>query len=210
MITTGEGGMMVTNDGSTDRKVKALRNYGASVAAWERHRKDFYVLPTYNVLGFNYKMSDIHASIGIVQMSKLAGILQKRRELAKRYDEELSSIDWLTLPVEPAGYTHAYQSYVCFFNPGDVLHNREPDKLDRACERRNQLMAWLAQKGIATVTGAQAVHNTAYYKNKYRFDANDFPNALVAEMLSIALPIYPSMTSSDVESVVNALNSFRP
>lgn len=208
MITTGEGGMVASNDENIDKQVKVLRNYGASLSAWDRHREDFHVLPTYNVLGFNYKMSDIHASLGVVQMGKLAGILERRREIAKRYDQELSNVKWLIVPKEPAGYTHAYQSYVCLFNPGDVLNNRDPDRLDRAYEKRNQFVAWLAQKGIATAAGARSIHHITYYKEKYGFDDTYFPNALIAEMLSIALPIYPQLSDDEQKYVIMNIKGF--
>lgn len=208
MITTGEGGMVVTNDENIELKVKTLRNYGASVAAWNRHRKDFHVLPTYNVLGFNYKMSDIHASIGIAQMRKLRVILERRREIAKRYDEELSCLDWLITPSEPSGHTHAYQSYVCLFNSDNILGEVDLARVEKIGKKRNELIEWLAQQGIATVAGAQAIHNVPYHKEKYGFDETDYPNALVAEMLSIALPIYPQLSDAEQKDIVENIKAF--
>lgn len=207
MITTGEGGMVVTNDEEIDRRIKVLRNYGASISAWQRHREKLHTLPEYHYLGFNYKMTDIQASLGIMQMQKLQSILEKRRRIAERYTEELNSLGWLIVPEEPPGYVHAYQSYVCLFNPDDTIHN--PDRLEWAYQIRNRLMNFLYEKGIATVQGAQAIHIVSYYKEKYGFNEFDFPNALIADKLSIALPIYPQLSDEEQMYVIKSLKSFR-
>lgn len=208
MITTGEGGMMVTNDDKIDSEVKILRNYGASIPAWQRHCKGIHVLPTYNVLGFNYKMSDVHASLGIAQMQKLPMILEERRRLAERYNNGLSSLDWMITPVEPSGFIHSYQSYICLFNPGDIVHKGQIGSIKRASKKKNELIEQLAQKGIATVAGAQAIHNTSYYKQKYGFHETDCPNALTAAMLSIALPIYPQLSYDEQVYVIENIKAF--
>jgi dTDP-4-amino-4,6-dideoxygalactose transaminase len=207
MITTGEGGMVVTNNEEIDHKIKELRNYGASISAWHRHHGKLYTLPEYHHLGFNYKMTDIQASLGIAQMQKLESILKTRRRIAERYAEELSSIEWLVVPAEPPGYVHAYQSYVCLFNPDSALHN--PESLESAHQLRNKLMDFLYEKGITTVQGAQAIHTVSYYKRKYGFSELDFPNALMADKLSIALPIYPQLSDQEQTYIIENLKSFR-
>lgn len=207
MITTGEGGMVVTNDGIIDQKVKILRNYGASIPAWQRHCGKLHKLPEYHYLGFNYKMTDIQASIGIMQMQKLTIILEKKARIAKQYDKALNSIEWLITPVEPSDYIHAYQSYVCLFNPDDAIHNLS--KLEWAAQMRNKFMEYLNKKGIATVAGAQAIHTISYYKAKYGFDKFAFPNSLIADELSIALPIYPQLSDAEQEYIIECIKSFR-
>jgi perosamine synthetase len=208
MITTGEGGIVVTNDEKIDKEVKVLRNYGASIPAWKRHHKGIHVLPTYDVLGFNYKMSDVHASLGIAQMAKLPDMLQRRREIAERYNKELKSLDWLINPNKPSGYIHSYQSYVCLCNPDDIIHKGKIVSIKHASKKRDELMGYLARKGIATVAGAQAIHNASYYKQKYGFDESDFPNALIAELLSIALPIYTQLTGEEQEYIIENIKAF--
>jgi dTDP-4-amino-4,6-dideoxygalactose transaminase len=210
MIATGEGGMVVTNDERIDRKVKVLRNYGASVSAWDRHRSGVHVFPSYEVLGFNYKMSDLHASLGAVQVQKLPTILEKRRRLAERYDKDLGAVDWLITPSEPSGRTHGYQSYVCLFNPGDVVHRLGSASMRVAHRKRNDLMEFLAQRGIATVGGAQAVPMISYYRRKYAMDKAACPNAVAAELLSIALPIYPDLSFEKQKYIIKNIRAFHP
>jgi perosamine synthetase len=209
MITTAEGGMVVTNDEKIDKNVRILRNYGASVSAWERHRNGVHVLPSYEVLGFNYKMSDIHASLGVVQMQRLPIVLERRRRLAERYDEGLRLLDWLITPAEPLGRRHSYQSYVCLFNPRDVVRNRRLSSIKRAHRQRDDFMRYLARRGIATVSGAQAVSRITYYRRKYALDDTAFPNALAAELLSVALPIYPGLSDEEQGYIIKSIKAFR-
>ena len=209
MITTAEGGMVVTNDEKIEKKVKILRNYGASVSAWERHHNGVHVLPSYEVLGFNYKMSDIHASLGVVQIQKIPTILERRRQLAERYDKDLSSLDWLMTPTEPPGHRHGYQSYVCLFNPRDVVHKQQLSSIKSTHRQRNDFIEYLAQRGIATVGGAQAMSRVAYYKRKYALDEAAFPNALTAELLSVALPIYPELSDEKQRYITRSIQAFR-
>lgn len=199
MITTGEGGMVVTNDEEIARKVEIMRNYGAEIATWQRHKKGFHVLPEYNLLGYNYKLTDIQASIGIEQMKKIDFILERRREIAQMYDRELKDVEWLILPDTPKNCVHAYQSYVCLYAPDRKIELSELESIHQKC---NAFMTKLEKKGIRTVQGAQALHTLGYYKKRYDFQEEDFPNTLIADRLSIALPIYPQMEKQEQKYII--------
>lgn len=204
MITTGEGGMVITNNKDIAQKIEIMRDYGASISALKRHKRKFFLLPEYNVLGYNYKMTDLQASIGVKQMEKLGLILKKRKHLAKIYDQELKVLDWLTIPKAPKGYVHAYQSYVCLFSPVELAKDRiNLNQLQSLNRKRNEFMRKLEEKGIATVPGALAVHTVEYYKNKYRLRECEFPASLMACKLSITLPLYPQMKEKEQYYVIN-------
>jgi perosamine synthetase len=199
MITVGEGGMVLTQSEEIARAVGVLRNYGASVQAWDRHRGRLSELPRYEAAGFNYKMSDILASIGLEQLKKLPEMLVLRRKVARRYDEGLSDLPWLGLPRIPSGMEHAYQSYVCRVGDGNV---------DASSALRLKLFHRLAESGIAAVQGAQSMAAVEYYRRKYGWEPRDFPVALLADASSVALPIFPGLAEDDQARVIQTIRSF--
>jgi perosamine synthetase len=208
MITTGEGGMIITNHAETTEMVEVLRNYGAATSAWQRHHDRFHVLPKYHVLGYNYKMTDLQASIGVEQMKKLPLLLNARKRLAETYDQKISDIYWLRVPQVPKGCMHAYQSYVCLFAPNCVDQiTLKMDYVVRLHKARDRLMNKLAEKGITTVQGAQAIHATDYYRKKYHLREADFAQAWIADRLSIALPLLPQMSEQEQEYVIGIIKS---
>jgi dTDP-4-amino-4,6-dideoxygalactose transaminase len=114
-ITTGEGGMVTTNNNDLAEKVRALRNHGASLSEEERHHgSQPYILPDFNVLGFNYRMTDLQGAVGIVQLSKLENFLGQPEKWANFYHHKLGGIPWLRTPAVPSGYGHRWQAYVCY------------------------------------------------------------------------------------------------
>jgi perosamine synthetase len=204
IITTGEGGMVLTNSHEIANRVSELRNYGASVPAWERHSKNLFDLPNYERVGYNYKFTDIQASIGLEQVKKLPAILKMRRKIAQRYDDALSDLHWLQLPQEPAGWTHAYQSYVCLLKTNNFCD------LNTLRTLRLYFLEHLAKDGIASVQGAQSMPTISFYNRKYGWKPQDYPMALWADRGSVALPIYPSLTQDDQNQVIQSILSFRP
>lgn len=204
MITTGEGGMVVTNSEKIASDIEQLRNYGASVSAWERHRGDVFTLPNYDRLGYNYKLTDIQAAIGMEQIKKLPSILETRRKIAERYNDALSRLSWLCLPKQPSNQLHAYQSYVCLISP---LNQSD---LGGIMNFRRRLWHHLNEHGIASLQGAQAMATIDFYQNKYGWDPQNYPNALWADRASIALPIYPDLTMDEQEHVIQSIFSFVP
>jgi len=207
VITTGEGGMIITNNENLAEKLRVLRDHGASKSDFERHIKSGgSLLPEYNFLGYNYRMTDIQGSIGVCQMQKAKAILERRRKLAHLYTQMLSECEFILPPSSPEEYKHAYQSYVCLFTDGEDISQLNYEKVNRINIKRNMLMAELESMGISTRQGTHAVHTLGYYRNKYRFGEWDFSNSYIADRLSIALPLYYEMTEEDVEYVVFNIN----
>lgn len=192
VITTGEGGMVTTNSQELCDRTKSLRNHGATGPALGSDPSKPYAMGTFDVIGFNLRMSDIQAAVGVAQMGKLDKLLHERRHLALHYTELLGGLDELILPTDDPG--HTYQSYVVRLASGDR-------------EKRNSVMEELAAHGIQTRPGTHAVHRLGYYAGKYKLRPEQFPNACCAEDATITLPIFPGMTEDQQNSVVKIIAS---
>ncbi len=202
-ITTGEGGMITTENEGLAIKAASLRDHGASKSDHRRHMtKGGALLPDFNVRGYNYRMTDIQGAIGVCQMKKADYIMDSRRDIASRYDISLKEAAGLLTPYVPNGHAHGYQSYVCLFTGGEDLSALSIDKIDRMSVRRNEFMMHLEEKGVATRQGTHAVHTLGYYWDKYGFKSGDFISAYAADRLSVALPLYAGMTSQAFEYVI--------
>lgn len=187
-ITTGEGGMITTDDPDMAAHLRRLRSHGASISDLARHQSDRVEIETYEELGFNYRMPDIQAAIGLVQISKLETILAYRATLADRYSEMLADDERLSLPYAPPGCRHTYQSYCV------RLHSERV---------REIVMRDLAQLGIATRRGVMAIHLEPIYRSW--FPAYSLPITEQATRETLLLPLYVGMTETEQESVVDAL-----
>jgi dTDP-4-amino-4,6-dideoxygalactose transaminase len=206
-ITTGEGGMITTSQPYLDRLSRSLRDHGADRTDFERHQgKASFLLAEYNHLGYNYRMTDIQGALGCVQMDRAPAILAARTDAARRYDDLLTATtDWLQSPIAPAGYVHGYQAYVCLFRPEEpTLDNGE-----RLHQERNDLMTRLEERGIATRPGTHAATMQGYYVDRYGLRPEHFPNAYLADRLSLTLPLYAQLTEDDQDYVVESLRSTR-
>lgn len=192
VITTGEGGMVTTNNPELAERVKWFRNHGATGPAFGADPSKPYTMSTFEVLGYNLRLSDIQAAVGLAQVDKLDGLLAERRRLALRYSELLEGEKKFVLPTDDEG--HTYQSYVIRLRDSDI-------------GRRNLIMEHLASKDIQTRPGTHAVHRLGYYAKKYALDAARFPNACRAEDTTITLPIFPAMTADQQDFVVKSLCS---
>lgn len=189
-ITTGEGGMVTSGDPGIDRVVEVLRSHGAETSDLARHTGGRgFELPEFNLLGYNYRMTDVQAAIGIVQMGRLETTVAARREVAQRFTDELAGIPSLTLPSEPAGSRHAFQSYVTM--------------VEDSGDDRDRVALALQQEGIATRQGTHAVHALGYYRTKYGYSPQDMPHAWRADRQSLTLPVYAGMTDEEQSYVVS-------
>lgn len=201
-ITTGEGGMIVTQDDAGAALCRTLRDHGASRTDLARHQSaGAFLLPAYDHLGYNYRMTDLQGAVGSVQMDKAALIQERRTARARRYDALLAGVPWLQTPRVPDGCVHGYQSYVCLFRPEAPT----PDNVARLSAARNALMAGLEARGVATRQGTHAVTGLGYYQQKYGIRDEDFPGAMLAERLSLTLPLYPQMTDDEQDYVAAQL-----
>lgn len=193
-ITTGEGGMITTNNASYANRMGMLRNHGASLSEEQRHHGPRpYFLPEFNLLGFNYRMTDLQGSVGCVQLKKLDKFIDERAKWAEYYRKELKSLDWIQLPEEEEGYKHGWQSFATLID-----ESKSPMS-------RNKLMEFLQDNGVSTRPGTHAVHMLGYYKNRYNILADDFPEAKLANDCSMAIPLHNRMVKEDYEYVVSLL-----
>lgn len=203
-ITTGEGGMVVTSDADRADELRSLRDHGASRSDRARHEgRRGFLLPEFDVLGFNYRMTDVQGALGVAQMGKVERIQARRAALAARYDALLADIDWLATPRVPPDREHGWQSYVCLFRPEAPTLAR----LNALGDRRDALMQRLEQAGVATRQGTHAVHGLSLYRRRFGFRPEHLPNAWMAERLSLALPLYPTMTEAEQDYVVARLRA---
>jgi dTDP-4-amino-4,6-dideoxygalactose transaminase len=194
-VTTGEGGMLVTTDGALAKRAEQLRNHGASVPEEVRHHgPQPYLLPDFDELGFNYRMTDLQAAIGVVQLAKLDAFIDERARWASWYSEQLRSFEWLRLPAEPEGGRHAWQAYVTVVD-------------DEAPVARNDLMARLHELGVATRPGTHSVPSTGYYRRRRDIETDGFPVASRLQERSMAIPLHNRMTPDDYEHVVGAIRA---
>ena len=193
-ITTGEGGMVTTNDDALFERMAQMRNHGATISEEQRHHGPKpYILPDFNLLGFNYRMTDLQGSVGLVQLPKLEGFIAERAKWAAYYREQLADIDWLHTPQEPENGKHGWQSFVTVVDP------------DKAPYSRNDLMEKLQAEGISTRPGTHAVHMLGLYQEKYGFKPTDFPGALACNDNTMAIPLHNRMTEEDYAYVVRVL-----
>lgn len=195
-VTTGEGGMLTTNDDAIATHMDRLRNHGASISEEQRHHGPKpYILSAFEMVGYNYRMTDIQGAIGVVQLKKLDFFIDERQKWADYYFEQLKDIPWLSLPTVPQGYKHGWQSYVTF-----VDESKSPMK-------RNDIMEHLQQKGISTRPGTHAVHMLDVYAKMFNIDPQDFPNAFKADQYSMSIPMHNKMVKEDFDYIIEALKS---
>ena len=201
-ITTGEGGMITTERADLDELMRSLRDHGASRSDLVRHSaKHAFLLADFDHLGYNYRLTDIQGALGCVQMERAEWILTERRARARRYDELLSELEWLEKPLVPDGYVHGYQAYVCMFRPElPTIAN-----VARLHEQRNKIMTRLEERGIATRQGTHAAVIQSYYAEKYDLRPDQFPNAYMADRLSLTLPLFVQITEDEQQLVLESL-----
>jgi perosamine synthetase len=195
-ITTGEGGMVTTNDSMLAERMNQMRNHGATLSEEQRHHGPRpYILPDFNLLGFNYRMTDIQGAIGVVQLKKMDKFISERAKWAKWYLEELKTIEWLRLPQEPENGRHGWQSFVTYVHP------------DKAPMARNEIMDVLQQQGVSTRPGTHAVHMLGLYQERFGIKPNDFPGARDCDANTMAIPLHNRMTEDDYLYVVDVIRS---
>jgi dTDP-4-amino-4,6-dideoxygalactose transaminase len=195
-ITTGEGGMLTTNNDEMAGYLDKLRNHGASISEEQRHHGSKpYILPAFDIVGYNYRMTDLQGALGVVQIKKLDHFIDERSFGANYYSQELKDIPWLKTPVVEEGYKHGWQSYVTFIN--EII----------APLKRNEIMEVLQQKGIATRPGTHAVHMLSAYATMFNIKPNDFPGAFACDQYSMSIPIHNKMVKEDFDYIIAALKS---
>ena len=186
--------MLTMSDNNLAARAKVLRNHGASISQEQRHLgAQPYLLPAFDELGFNYRMTDVQAAIGLVQLAKLDAFIDERDVWARYYREQLSDIGWLRHPIAPNDGRHAWQAYVTTVDP-----NRSPLP-------RNEIMARLHEMGVATRPGTHAIHMLGYYQKTFGCRDDDFPVARDCERNTMAIPLHNRMSEDDYKYVVDCI-----
>lgn len=195
-VTTGEGGIVTTNDPALAERMDQMRNHGASISEEQRHRGPKpYLLPDFNYLGYNYRMTDLQGAIGAVQLQKLDEFIDEREKWAAWYRRALADVSWLRLPEPPADGRHGWQSFVTYVDP------------EAAPMPRNDIMEHLQSRGISTRPGTHAVHMTNLYRQRIGLEADSLPGARDCERQSMAIPLHNRMSADDFHYVAQEIRA---
>ena len=183
-ITTGEGGMAVTDNKNFAEKIRKLSVFGMT-SAWDREEINKFIIPEFTEVGYNYKMSDITAAVGVAQLGKLDKIIERKRALAKYWDDKLQEIEFIESPYVSENIKHIYQSYVALV---DMRINR------------NKLIEILMKKGVQAQIGTYASHIQPVYNSD-----DKCPNSLDIFNRSLALPMYYMLRKEDIDIATSHL-----
>ncbi|MEW4562459.1 DegT/DnrJ/EryC1/StrS family aminotransferase [Bremerella sp. JC770] len=190
VITTGEGGLITTNNSAYAQHLRLLRQHGMSVPDLKRHQSRQVITEQYEVLGYNYRMTDIQAAIGLEQLKKLDTIVARRQELAAAYSDALKSHPWLTPPMIPDYAKSTFQSYAVQLSANAPVS-------------RDQLMQQLLDEQVATRRGIMLSHLEAPYQSPTA--AYHLPQSELASAQSLLLPLFASMTDQDLNQVLTTI-----
>ncbi len=181
IITTGEGGMVMTDDDELAERFAVLRTHGGV-------RRELYL--EFEEAGFNYRLSDVNAAIGVAQMARLSELVRRRRELAGRLTEMLQGSPGLRTPSEPEGVEHTYQSYVVMLD----------DAIDR-----DAVIRGTRDRDVETTLGTYSLSAQPYFQRTLDLREGTCKNGSRAFRQSLTLPLYPQLTDADLEQVVEAV-----
>lgn len=190
IITTGEGGAVLTNDAALAERVRWLRQHGMRRGDRARHEASCFLPEEYVELGFNYRLTDIQAAVGLAQLERLADLVAERRRLAQRYAAALAGHRWLRSYQEPSGCESNYQSYAVFLDPA------------APCSR-DELLAALAAAGITARPAPTAMHTLPPYAAWQ--PPWPLPHAERAARQALLLPLFPGMTPDEQNYVIDRL-----
>ncbi len=190
VLSTGDGGMLTTNREDFARRLRLLRQHGMSVNDLARHESSTIVSEEYVELGYNYRMTDVQAALGLAQLRRLPRLVTRRRELAARYDRELAALSRLELFTEPPASRWNHQTYLVRLK-------------DATATQRDAVMQRLLDAGIATRRGIMSIHREPCYVQA--FGAQCFPVSEQASDQCLCLPLFSQMTPADHDAVLDAL-----
>ncbi len=195
-ITTGEGGMITTENEEFADRARIMSLHGISKDAWKRYMAEGSWYYEIIAPGYKYNFTDIAAALGIAQLKKTDIFMNRRRQIADMYHEAFQGLDELDLPLangEEKGTTHSWHLYVIRLN------------LQRLAIDRNKFIDELRRKGIGTSVHFIPLHLHPYYRDTYGYQPDDFPVAYETYQRIVSLPIYPRMSDGDVQKVVDAV-----
>lgn len=190
VITTGEGGAVVTDSVDTYEKLKLIRSHGRAETANYFSSTDYM---DYVTLGYNFRMSDITAALGIAQLEKIDRVIEMRRGNAKMLSTKLSRIAEIEVPHPPDSFSHVYQMYTI--------------KVKEGRKERDALSAYLGKKGIMTKVYFPPVHFTHFYKNKLGYNCELTITEMVSQQV-LTLPMYPTLTEDEIDYIADSIAAF--
>jgi perosamine synthetase len=192
VISTGDGGMITTNNKAYYNRLKLLRQHGMSVNDRTRHESSKIIFEDHLEVGYNYRLTDIQASVGIKQLEKIDWIVKKRKKIALKYHKAFKDMTGIQLPVEKKGYSSNYQSYSIYLK-------------DDCPYSRNEIMQKMLDAGISTRRGIMTTHRETAYKEECA--GLSLPISEKACDRSIILPLYVPMKDEDIEKVIVTFKS---
>lgn len=192
-LTTGEGGMLATDNDEIDAKARIWAGQGMSHNAWNRYAKGGSWRYDICEPGFKYNMFDIQAALGLRQLDRMEEMQQKRLKIAERYQTAFGKCDALDPPFVPEYTTHCWHLYVLRIVPENLTIDRD------------QFIVELNQRNVGTSVHFIPVTQMSYYVNRYGFKKGDFPNADKHFERIISLPLYPTMTDEQIQYVIDAV-----
>lgn len=190
LLTTGDGGMLTTDDAALYRRFKLLRQHGMSISDRVRHESSSTVFEEYAEVGFNYRMTDIQAAVGRVQLTRVPVLVARRRALAQAYHRMFSAIPGVGVPVEPAWARSNWQTYTV--------------RLPEGASQRDVMQSML-DRGVAVRRGVMCAHREPAYSDGGWRAAGALGNGEYLQDRSMAVPLYDQMTEQDQGAVVAAL-----
>ena len=194
-ITTGEGGMVTTENDEYAERIRIMSLHGISRDAWKRYTAEgsWY----YEILqpGFKYNLTDLAAALGIEQLKRCHAFREIRRRIAEQYDEGFADLEEIAMPVSRSDVEHAWHLYVIQL------------RLDRLRIDRAAFIEALKAEQIGTSVHFIPLHLHPYYRDRWGYRPEDLPRASAVFERIISLPIYPGMTDEDVEDVIGAVRS---
>jgi len=190
IMTTGEGGMITTRDPRMAERLRRLRQHAMSLSDVARHNSSSVATETYDEIGYNFRMTDMQAAVGIAQLGRLNSLLERRRLLAQRYAEALADLPTLITPHTPGNCRHNYQSYMVRL-------------IGSAGESRDHIMQQLLERNISTRRAVMAIHQEKPYRSTC--SGTQLPNTCLVAATGMILPLFHQMTESEQDYVVDAI-----
>lgn len=182
-ITTGEGGMLTTNDSALAKKISVLRNHGGVF----NESRGYY---EYIEAGFNYRMSEIQAALGLSQFAQIKTIIKNRRRVAAAYNKAFAHHPYITPPIEQKGRLHTYQSYVVKLHP-DIP--------------RDAVIKKMRNRGVEVTLGTYSLHTQPFFKKAFGYKEGQLKKSYMAFTQSLTLPLYSTLTTKQLSYIVNSL-----
>ena len=195
IISTGDGGMITTDRADYAAKLRLLRQHGMSVNDLQRHGSKTIVNEEYSILGYNYRLTDVQAAIGLAQLRRVPAFVARRREIVARYNAAFAQVPGVALYREPADARWNHQTYLIRLTGATVAV-------------RDAFMQKLLDDGIASRRGIMSIHREPAYTS--RFGPQSFPESESASDQCVCLPLYTQMTDAEIERVIAAVRQHAP